>query len=234
MKYKIQSEIFDNYPDLRVGIVVGKNLKNSNINSDLRRQINENCQNFLKEYNSQNLLDHPNISAWRKTYQSFGVKPKDHKPTAEALLKRVINNHPFPNINTAVDAYLAVELVYLLPIGGYDIDKVNGDIYLRYSKGEEIFYPLGSDEPEYTKQGEVVYSDKERVLTRRWNYRDSDFTKITIESKNIILASEATYPLIKTSDLENTINLIIKYESEFCGGTFESYFLDKKKPEIEL
>jgi len=234
MKYIIKPDIFSKYPELRVGVVVGKGLEIKKTDGYLRGLIKENIEKFLNNLSGSNLLDQPNISAWRETYKSFGVKPKKYKPTAEALLRRVINDHPLPNINTAVDAYLAVELLYLLPIGGYDLSKITGDIVLRISDGNEIFYPLGGAEPEYTKVGEVIYADNKSVLTRKWNYKDADHTKITEQSRDIILATEAAYKIIKDDDIKGTVEKIVEYESKFCGGNCKSYFLDINNQEVEL
>jgi DNA/RNA-binding domain of Phe-tRNA-synthetase-like protein len=234
MKYIIDRSVADKYPEIRVGVLVGRGLTVAKDSDDLRRLIKENIQGFLNRFQGDDFLQHPNILAWRETYASFGAKPKKYRPTAEALLRRVVKDGVFPNINTAVDAYLAVEVVYLLPIGGYDLAKVEGDIVLRMSEGGQVFYPLGGGEPEHTDEGEVIYSDAKSVLTRRWNYRDADHTKITENSKDIILASEAAYCSISADDLEGTVKRMVEYESRFCGGLFSTHFLDASVREIEI
>jgi DNA/RNA-binding domain of Phe-tRNA-synthetase-like protein len=234
MKYIIEKELFEKYPNLRIGVVVGRNLEIVYNKPELISLKNENVEKFLNYMVGKEILNEPNIEAWRETYRSFGVKPKKHQPTAEALLRRILKGESLPNVNTAVDAYLAVELLYLLPIGGYDLSKIDGDIILRISHGNEVFRPIGSDNDEMTEEGEVIYSDNVNVLTRRWNYRDADHSKITTETHDIILASEATYDTIKTEDVTNTINKIVEYESKFCGGTYETFFLDKNTPVIEF
>jgi DNA/RNA-binding domain of Phe-tRNA-synthetase-like protein len=234
MKYIITKEIFDKYPDLRIGVVVGKNLEIANSHIDLEVIKNDNVGKFRCYMKGKDILNEPNIEAWRETYRSFGVKPKKHQPTTESLLRRIIKGDSLPIINTSVDAYLAVELLYLLPIGGYDLSRIDGDILLRFSQGGDIFHPIGSIDEEITENGEVIYTDCSRVLTRRWNYRDSDYSKITTKTNNIILACEATYNTIKTEDVTNTISKIIEYESEFCGGQYESFFLDINTPIVEF
>ena len=234
MKYIIEKELFEKYPGLRIGVVVGKNLEIVYNKPELIALKSENVEKFLNYMDGKEILNEPNIEAWRETYRSFGVKPKKHQPTAEALLRRILKGEDLPNVNTAVDAYLAVELLYLLPIGGYDLSKIDGDIILRISQGKETFCPIGSANDEMTEQGEVIYADNSNVLTRRWNYRDADHSKITTETRDIILASEATYDMIKTEDVTNTINRIVEYESKFCGGTYETFFLDKNTPMIEF
>jgi DNA/RNA-binding domain of Phe-tRNA-synthetase-like protein len=234
MKYIVEKEMFEKYPDLTIGVVLGRGLKIEKTNEELRLLVSENVSKFISEFQGINLLDHPNVNVWRDTYKSFGVKPKDHKPTAEALLRRVLNGHPFPNINTAVDAYLAVELLYYLPIGGYDLQKVKSNICLKISTGGESFIPLGGESLEYSERGEVVYCDGEGVITRRWNYRDAERTKIDLKSTDIILATEVAFNTIDLKYLHNTVDKILEYEEKYCGGNYDILFLNKDKREVEI
>jgi len=232
MRVSILPSIFHKFPQLRVGIVVGNRLEISRVNSELRRVIGDSVDKILNDSNGTKLREHPNIVAWQQAYRLFGTNPKKHKPTAESLLRSVIGGREFPNINSAVDAYLAVELSSLLPIGGYDLSRVEGGILLRTSPGGETFCPLGSLTPEHTYEGEIVYSDSCKVLTRRWNHRDADYTKITEQTRDIILLSEACNDLIKDEDLNNTVKMIVEYERRFCGGEYTTFFLNVENPEV--
>ncbi len=54
-----------------------------------------------------------------------------------------------------------------------------------------MFTPLG--EPGTTENphpGEVVYTDAAGVLTRHWNHRDADRTKVTADSEQILFLLE--------------------------------------------
>lgn len=236
MKLVISEKIAEKYADLRIGIFVGKELSISERDEGLEK-LKITAERRLRNsgYTYANLSDHPYISAWRDIYRSFGVKPKKHNPTAEALVRRVLKGEPLPRINTLVDSYLLVETEHFLPIGGYDAELVNGNIFLRYSEGNEEFHPLGSEHIEYTNSGEVVYSDNMNILTRRWNFRDSDYTKITTESKNVILLIEAASEAIKTEDLEKSLTRLDEVVFTFCGGRSETRILYlKEETEISL
>ncbi|NIM16725.1 MAG: hypothetical protein GTO45_32445 [Candidatus Aminicenantes bacterium] len=234
MKFIVKDEIFDIFPNLKIGLVVGRGLTIRKQAKELQTLIKSNVDSLLERVGSRNLTDFSNIRAWRETYRKFGASPKKYRPTAEAFLRRILKGHPFPNINTAVDAYLAVELLSMLPIGGYDLNNITGDIQLRISQGGEVFFPIGGEniDPEYTVPGEIIYADNKIVLTRNWNYRDSDLTKITEDSTEIILASEAALDDINAEDVSGTVNKIVEYETAACQGEYYTYLLDKKKPEV--
>jgi len=219
MKLIVSSDVAKLYPNLRIGVVVARGINNYGRHDKLEALKREKVATLRQVYSLDTLSTHPYIIAWRDTYQSFGVNPKKSQPTAEALIRRVLKGLELPNISKAVDLYLLAEIEFFLPIGGYDLDRIAGDIVLRLSPGNESFVPLGSSQAtEITKPGEVIYADSERVLTRAWNFRDCDFCKITEESTNIALFSEAALPSIPTSDLEKLIEKIQEYILIFCGG----------------
>jgi DNA/RNA-binding domain of Phe-tRNA-synthetase-like protein len=214
--------------------VLGRGLQIRKSLEELENLIEDNMKNLLKRMENKKLLDFTNIKAWRETYRQMGLNHKKYKPTVEALMRRMIKGHPFPVINTAVNAYLAVKLLTMLPISGYDLAAIDGDIRLRISKGGEQFVPSGKVDREFTVPGEFVYSDNKTILTRHWNYRDCDHAKITKNSTLIFLSSEAALKDISTQDLIETLYKIIEYESTFCQGIYSTFILDNINPEVEI
>jgi DNA/RNA-binding domain of Phe-tRNA-synthetase-like protein len=234
MKFIIDYEIFRIFPDLRIGIVLGRKLRIRLRLLELENLIEDNTKILLKRMKNKKLTDFTNIKSWHETYQQIGLNHKRYRPPVEELIRRMINGQNLPVINTAVNAYLAVEFLTMLPIGGYDLAALDGDIRLRVSKGGELFKPLGGGDMEFTDPGEIVYSDSKTILTRYWNYRDCDSARITENSTMIILVSEATLIDINTRDLIDTLCNIVEYESTFCKGIYSTFILDKINPEVEL
>ncbi len=103
---------------------------------------------------------------------------------------------------------------------------MTGDITLRFSPGGEAFLPIGGAAAETTYAGEVVYVDADKVLTRRWNYRDCDAAKITPESTDIVLVCEATGAGIATETLQQCMTQLSAYLQRYCGGSNTHQILD--------
>jgi DNA/RNA-binding domain of Phe-tRNA-synthetase-like protein len=183
VKLFVAEEISKTFPALRIAALVARGIDNEGTNSELQQLKHAAAVRMFNEFDNDRLGQLPEIEAWRQAYRTFGVKPRDSRPTAEAFLRRLIKGADFPTISKAVDAYLLVETDYYLPVGGYDLDTITGDIRLRFSGGDEPFIPLGAKLDENTKPGEVVYADDRRILTRKWNYRDCDHCKITDQSQ---------------------------------------------------
>jgi DNA/RNA-binding domain of Phe-tRNA-synthetase-like protein len=135
--------------------------------------------------------DDPHIAAWHEAYRAFGTNPRRQRPSAEALLRRLARSGRLPRINPAVDCYNLVSASYGVPAGAFDLSQVAGDIVIRLADGSEVFTPLG--EPGTTENphpGEVIYTDAAGVLTRHWNHRDAERTKVTESSEQIVFLLE--------------------------------------------
>lgn len=135
--------------------------------------------------------DDPHIAAWQAAYRTFGTNPRRARPSAEALRRRLSRSGKLPRINPAVDCYNLVSATYGVPAGAFDLGRVRGDIVVRFADGSESFTPLGEpDIVEHPRPGEVIYADAGGVLTRHWNHRDADRTKVTAGSEQIVFLLE--------------------------------------------
>jgi DNA/RNA-binding domain of Phe-tRNA-synthetase-like protein len=137
--------------------------------------------------------DDPHIAAWHTAYRAFGTNPKRERPSVAALRRRLARSGRLPRISAAVDCYNLVSATHGVPAGAFDLDAVEGDITVRFAAGDEDFTPLGEpDVTEHPRPGEVIYTDAKSVLTRHWNHRDADRTKVTEDSARIVFLLETT------------------------------------------
>jgi len=81
----------------------------------------------------------PGLAEARDLYKSFDMEPSRHRPSSEALLRRVLKGDDLYRISNAVDACNLASLSFLLPIGMYDLDRVRGDIVLRTGREGEQY-----------------------------------------------------------------------------------------------
>jgi DNA/RNA-binding domain of Phe-tRNA-synthetase-like protein len=233
MKLVISEAIRKKYSALRIGVVVADEVNNLQYADGLEKYVEQTFKTFAQMHRDD-FESAKNIMLWRDIYRSFGVNPKKKKPTAESLLLRVIDNH-IPHISPAVDAYLVAETLSMLPIGGYDLNKIHGDIKLDFAVGGEDFLGVGLDgKVEQINHGEVIYHDDAIVLTRRWNYRDAEATKIDERTTRLALFVEAPVVEISDGEVQNTLEEIANNLQKFCGACAQTQFLDAKHNEIAL
>lgn len=232
MKYDITG-VIESYPEVHIGVLFGEGLDNKTQFSGLFRLQKEAITKAQAQLGDPPATKHPHISSWREIYRSFGTKPSDYRPSAEALIRRILKTGKLPMINTAVDLYNIVSVKHIIPMGGFDADKVEGDIYLRVSDGGETFIPLGASKQEETYQGEVVYADDTRILTRRWNFRDADETKITDETRNLVMFIDAS-PKITLDKVESALDELLRLLEEACGGKYMKAIASSDEPVLRL
>lgn len=230
---RFHAGLLEEYPGVNIGVLIGSGATIKPFDTKLQTVKAEALKSVIEKLGGAPATRHPFISSWRELYRSFGTKAADYRPSAEALIRRAVKDGGLPTINTAVDAYNAVSLKHLVPMGGFDLDRVVGDISLRYSEGGEKFTPLGPAAAEETYLGEVVYADDDRVLTRRWNYRDCEETKITVDTVNVVMFVDGS-PLIPRRVVEEALGDLEELLKILCGGEYRSEVACKERREIAL
>ena len=179
------------------------------------------------------LADYPKIQNWQKAYASFGAKPKKHRSSVESLYRMTLEGRELRPINRIVDIYNYVSLSHMIPVGGDDLAKVQGDIELRFARGDESFSPLGSQEVQVAREREVVYADEREVLCRRWNWRECEKTKMTEETRDILLVSEGLPP-VTAGEIKRVVMNLSRLIKKYCGGEIDVGILDVADNEWEL
>ena len=181
----VDQEIFDRFPNFKRGLIIVSHVENGLSDETISKILNAE----IEERTGVNLLDHEYVKAWDSVYTNLGVNPNKFPPSIKSLLKRVVKSGGFPFINSIVALFNYISITYLIPCGGDDTDKVEGNLRLGISKGNEIFVPLGSMVSETPVPGEVIYFDDKtlNVMCRRWNWRNGDFTKIQEGTTRLVI-----------------------------------------------
>ncbi|MFG3661902.1 B3/4 domain-containing protein [Streptomyces sp. NPDC047706] len=144
----------------------------------------------------------PHMAAWREVYTAFGSKPSRTRNSAEALARRALTDAGLPRINVLVDVYNAVSVACLIPVGGEDIDRIQGGMRLVRATGDEDFVTAagGAETVEHPDPGEVVWRDDAGVTCRRWNWRQGPRTRLTEATVSgiFLLETMAAMPVAET------------------------------------
>lgn len=75
----------------------------------------------------------------RILYRAAGIDPTRHRPSSEALVRRVVRGGTLPRINAAVDLANLAAVSYFLPIGLYDAGRLRGPVRLRLGRADESY-----------------------------------------------------------------------------------------------
>ncbi|MEV6167127.1 phenylalanine--tRNA ligase beta subunit-related protein [Streptomyces sp. NPDC051954] len=159
------------------------------------------------------------IAAWREAYTAFGSKPSRTRNSAEALAKRALSEAGLPRINVLVDLYNAISVAHLIPVGGEDLDRIQGGMRLVRATGDEDFVTVagGEEAVEHPDAGEVVWCDEASVTCRRWNWRQGPRTRLTEESTSALFLLESLAPM-PVADVEAAAAELVELLEKFSPG----------------
>ena len=234
MKLVIDEEIFKKFPDAVIGALVVDNINNNGTSSDISELLRNEENRIRDNHQSETLSQDPKIDCWRKAYSAFGVKSKDARSSVESLYKVVLRGLNVRDINKLVDLYNYICLKYMLPVGGEDLDKVSGDIYLTVAgSNENPIKVLGDEELETPLPGEIIYKDDNGAICRRWNWREADRTKLTVDTDKALLVIEGLPPASR-ADVETALSDLKELVVKYCGGEGNTYLLNINNPQIDL
>jgi lysyl-tRNA synthetase, class II len=194
MKLKIAKEIFSKYPETNIGYVIANiEVKKSDPNVDvLKNNLSINLKNF--GITNNNYSKHPNIINWRKVFKDFEVS-SDYRCSAEALVRRIVTNNKMWNISSIVDLYNCCSVLSMIPMGGYDLEHIKGDIVVRYGLLTDNFDPLSQKEQINIDPKHIIYADDEKVICWLWNYKDSKISAINNNTKQAIFFLDSAFAL---------------------------------------
>lgn len=232
MRFYVDDRIFNEFPGVNLGVVVIKGGNNAADHTEITNSLKEEQLLIIQKLIGTKTSEHPKILPWREAYRKFGAKPSDYLCSIENLVKRVQKGEQIRHINNLVDIYNIVSLKYLVPVGGEDLDKIQGDIALTFAgENEKPIQLLGEPEPRTPHKGEVIYKDDNGTICRRWNWKEADRTKLTEQTTNALLVIEALPPTTR-EELQTATNALRDLVEKYCDGTVSAYILESNTREV--
>jgi DNA/RNA-binding domain of Phe-tRNA-synthetase-like protein len=149
---------------------------------DFTEEVQKRVQEILKLPYARGVLESPQILTTRAAYKALGKDPARYRGSAEALLRRVIAGKGLPEINSVVDVINLVSMESRLPVGLYDLDRVNGDIVFRAGRAGESYPGIGKFD--LNLENLPVFADE--MGPHGSPTSDSERTKVTAETKRVI------------------------------------------------
>jgi lysyl-tRNA synthetase, class I len=217
--FKIDKKLKDSLPSVSVGIALIKGVNVDRKNNDLESEKNV----FLKtlsQLTTEAISEYSEVVSYRKVYKETGIDWHSRRPSPEALLRRVALGKGLYTINTCVDAYNLVVMKNRVSVGAFDADQIKFPTTLRFANAGEEILLLGDDSPTLYKTGEIAYFDQVGGYNLDFNYRDSQRTMVTEDTKNVWINVDGVYdvsPDKVEKSLDESVEKILKY----CGGKLE-------------
>src|SRR3989339_1714498 len=105
MNLRIEPEIFEQYPEVILGVAVLHGINNAGNDAEITDLLRDAERTALESVGDMPIAEHPFIVPWREAYRKFGAKPKDYPSSIENLMRRMLKGEQIRHINTLVDMY---------------------------------------------------------------------------------------------------------------------------------
>ncbi|HRZ96678.1 MAG TPA: phenylalanine--tRNA ligase beta subunit-related protein [Paludibacter sp.] len=182
MNIEISSTIKEACPEIQLGIITCA-VKNSTTSDELWTVMESEIEKIHSNYLLEEINKRLEIAATRKIYKTLGKDPNRYRPSAEALCRRIVREIPVYKVNTIVDIINIVSIKSGFSIGGFDADKIQGDINLGAGTANDEFDAIGRGL--LNVEGLPLYRDNIGGIGTPTS--DNERTKITDDTSNLLI-----------------------------------------------
>jgi len=220
IEVKWNSQVVAKFPELAICIGIINNVRPENDNEQIQKLRKTVYEEVRSKYNIETLKDNPTVRAYRDFYWKLDIDPTKTRPSGEALLRRILHGDELPRISTVVDAYNLASIQTIIPISGFDKDRLAPPFYVRFAKKGETFTGIGMTKPLSLIEKMLVLADENQVLCI-FPYRDCDNTKITMQTRNVLVVAYGA-PEISIEQLRDATETTLNYIRQVAGGEIEA------------
>lgn len=229
MSFRIAQDVFEKQPDLYIGAVVVKGIDNTVENPAVEAFLDQQIERLHGALAGMKVKEHPMILPFRAAFNALGYNPNKFMPSIEALASRIEKGKGMPHINPLVDLGNAISLKYLLPLGAHPLFELDEEI--RFAREGDVFRPFGATEDEQPDVGELIYANGNNVGTRRWIWRQSEYSKIERDTTDVFLPIDGFIFLQDKVDAA-VAELAARCEEFLCSTPAVTGVLHKESPEL--
>lgn len=145
VKLSINSEFRNLWPEVKL-VCISCEVSMSEKDERLWEKIDELSAKIRSSRKIEDVSRLPAISSSRKAYKALGKDPARYRLSAEALMRRVIKGNSLYQINNVVDVVNLASVTSGFSIGGYDLDRIEGNITLGVGHTNEPYAAIGRGE----------------------------------------------------------------------------------------
>jgi len=182
MDIVISNRIREACPQLVLATITCE-VKNGETSSEFWSEMEAEVQRIKSVYALEDINKRPEIAATRKVYKILGKDPNRYRPSAEALCRRILREIPIYKVSTLVDVINLVSIRSGFSIGGFDLEKIQGNIQLGVGTADVEFEAIGRGL--LNVEGLPLYSDEIGGIGTPTS--DNERTKIERDSTRLLL-----------------------------------------------
>jgi DNA/RNA-binding domain of Phe-tRNA-synthetase-like protein len=232
MDFLVEPDVFARLPGMRLAVVVAHDVDNHPERPEVTRAWTEAwaaAAAAAAPYG--NAQSHPRVVAWRQRFQAIGVSMRHFPTSIEALLRRAMKGGAPFRINPLVDFYNGLSLRHVVPIGGFDLQRVAGPLVVRLTRDGDTFASLDGEGAITVPAGEVAYATGATILTRQLMWRQARDGLIHPETRSVFLVSESV-PESGPGLAELIVDELAAGLRRSFGATVRAFVVDAGTPRV--
>ncbi len=142
LKVSLDQDILNVMPAFKIGLNHYTKITVSESPQMLKGRLQLFQEQLFFELDEKNITDFPGVEEWRDIWKAFGASPSRHRPSIEALLRRIKKQNYLSPFNSAVDINNFFSLQYEIPMGIYDTKLIDGDVTFNVGTTETTYEGL--------------------------------------------------------------------------------------------
>jgi DNA/RNA-binding domain of Phe-tRNA-synthetase-like protein len=169
-------------PSFKLGIILYHHIVVDDSPQMLKGRLQLFQESIYFDLQETAIADIPELAEWRKIFKTIGTDPSRYRPSSESLYRRIQKKSFISTIHSAADVNNFFSLYYKIPIGIYDLDKLE----------EPVTIDIGTEQDEYMAINGRTVNFAQKLVSKDMHgpfgspIVDSKRTAVTKETKNAI------------------------------------------------
>ena len=168
---------------LAIGMLDVEKIRLSPLPPEFLAERDQVIARMIALYSGKQPADIPGVAETRTLFHQLDIDPTKHRPSSEALLRRVLQGKGLPSVNAAVDVCNLCSLEHQIPVGLYDREQVRGGVSVRVGREPES-YP-GIRKQRVPLAGRLLLADEDGPFGAPTS--DSARTAVTPETRQLLV-----------------------------------------------
>ena len=183
MKIQFDDKIKSAAPGLRV-VTIEADVANPATSDELWALLMRAAGDIHDVLEMPEINKRPGIRATREAYKALGKEPNRYRPSCEALCRRIVKGMELYRIDTLVDVINLISIQSGYSIGGFDLDKIDGEqLTLGVGMEGEPFEGIGRGTLNIANM--PVYRDNVGGIGTPTS--DNERTKLSLETTRLLM-----------------------------------------------
>ncbi|GCD84016.1 hypothetical protein PTHTG4_30810 [Parageobacillus thermoglucosidasius] len=169
-------------PEFKIGVILYNHIVVDDSPQMLKGKLQLFQESIYFDLQETAVADILELAEWRRIFKAIGTDPSKYRPSSESLYRRIQKKNFVPTIHSAADVNNFFSLYYKIPIGIYDLDKLEGSVAVE----------IGTDQDEYIAINGRTVNFSRKLVSKDIHgpfgspIVDSQRTAVTKDTKNAV------------------------------------------------